>query len=509
MPQTSPFKKILIANRGEIAVRVIRACREMGILSVAVYSEADQNSVHVKLADQAIHIGPASPKESYLNIEQILQAAKDSGAEAIHPGYGFLSENVAFAEAVMDASLIFIGPSAEAIKLMGDKSAARSLMENVGVPLIPGYQGDDDLDSLKKNAIKIGYPVMLKAAAGGGGKGMRVVTEQADLPDMLAAAKREAQNAFGDERIILEKYIANAHHIEFQILADEHGNMVHLFERECSIQRRHQKVIEESPSPLMDDALREEMAETAIEVAKSVNYSNAGTVEFIVDPVTRTFYFLEMNTRLQVEHPITELVTGIDLVEWQIRISAGEKLSFKQSDIHQKGHAIEARLYSEDPSNSFFPSTGKIHYIDLFEGEDIRVDSGVETGSEVGVHYDPLLAKVIVYAEGRQQAINKLKKALEKSVLLGLKSNREFLVNILEDKLFNQGSANTSFIDQYFDDWLPKDEDVPDEVLIAAAMAEISMLTENSQIDGELGANNDRYNPWGRYKDFRIGGSRK
>ncbi|MBT3240570.1 MAG: acetyl-CoA carboxylase biotin carboxylase subunit [Chloroflexi bacterium] len=506
MTTKPPFEKILIANRGEIALRLMRACQELGISTVAVYSEADHKAPHVDMADEAILIGPAPPLESYLKIENILVAAKESGAEAVHPGYGFLSENTDFAQAVIDAGLVFIGPSPDAIRLMGDKSAARQLMEKAGIPLIPGYQGDDDLKQLKKKAVEIGYPVLLKAAAGGGGKGMRVVTEPADLQDLLSAARREAQNSFGDSRIILEKYISDAHHIEFQILADGHGNVLHFFERECSIQRRHQKVIEESPSPLMDDALREEMARTAIEVATSVNYTNAGTVEFIVDPASRKFYFLEMNTRLQVEHPITEMVTGIDLVQWQIRIAAGEKLPFKQSDLKQKGHAIEARIYAEDPSNSFFPSTGRIHHVGFADGEGVRVDSGVVPGTEVGVHYDPLLAKVIAYADDRPKAIKKLMDALRNSVLLGLKSNREFLVDILQDKKFNKGLANTRFIDSFFSDWHPMDKIVPDEVLIIAAIAELSKLTENRESSGEIGAESDPYSPWSRFKNFRIGG---
>lgn len=510
MPDSILFEKILIANRGEIAVRVIRACKELGIASVAVFSEADRDAPYVHLADEAMLIGPAPPKDSYLNIDNIIAAAKESGAEAVHPGYGFLSENAGFAQAVADAGLVFIGPSPKAIEMMGDKAAARSLMEKAEVPLIPGYQGIDDLDSLIKKAKEIGYPVMLKAAAGGGGKGMRVVGSPAELPELLEAARREAQNAFGDQRIILEKYIAEARHIEFQILADQHGTLLHLFERECSIQRRHQKVIEESPSPFLDDHLREEMAQAAILVAAAVNYTNAGTVEFIVDPLTQKFYFLEMNTRLQVEHPVTEMVTGIDLVQWQIRIAAGEKLPFKQSELKQSRHAIEARIYAEDPVNNFFPSTGKLHHFILAEGANIRVDSGVESGSEVGVHYDPLLAKVIAFADDRQTAINQLKESLADSVVLGLKSNREFLVNVLDHKTFTEGLATTGFIDQHFTDWGQENVDVPDEVLIVAALAELhTMIALNPNGTDQADTDSDPYSPWARYKNFRIGGSKE
>ncbi len=354
------FTKILIANRGEIAVRLIRACREMGIGSVAVYSEADAGAVHVRLADEAVLLGPAEAGESYLVVEKIIAAVQKTGAEAVHPGYGFLSENAGFAQAVADAGLVFIGPPPDAITAMGDKAEARELMEKAGVPLVPGYQGKDDDKSLAKAAKQIGFPVLVKAAAGGGGKGMRVVEKEADLTEGIEAARSEARSAFGDDRLIVEKYITEARHVEFQILADTHGNSVHLFERECSIQRRHQKVIEETPSPLLDEGLRAEMGAAAVAAAQSVEYTNAGTVEFIVDPHTRQFYFLEMNTRLQVEHPITELTAGLDLAQWQIRIAAGEKLPFTQAELFQRGHAIEARIYAEDPANSFLPAVGTI-----------------------------------------------------------------------------------------------------------------------------------------------------
>ena len=368
------FRKILIANRGEIAVRVIRACREMGISSVAVYSTADQQALHVRLADEAVAIGPALASQSYLSIEKIIQAARQTGAEAIHPGYGFLSENPLFAQAAQDAGLVFIGPPASAIQAMGDKASARHMMQMAGVPIVPGYQGDDRESALLAAAPEIGWPVFVKASAGGGGKGMRVVWEPADLPEAIAAARREAQHAFGNGRLILERYVPRAHHIEFQVLGDSFGNIVHLYERECSLQRRHQKVIEETPSPLLDEVLRAQMGQAAVTAARAAGYQNAGTVEFIVDPQNRAFYFLEMNTRLQVEHPITELVTGLDLVQWQIRLAAGERLSFSQEDVHQRGHAIECRLYAEDPSNHFLPAAGRLLRFIEPEGPGIRLD---------------------------------------------------------------------------------------------------------------------------------------
>ncbi|MCB0119754.1 MAG: ATP-grasp domain-containing protein, partial [Anaerolineales bacterium] len=382
------FNKILIANRGEIAIRIMRACRELGIQTVAVYSEADKNAQHVQFADEAVLLGDAAPKESYLNVDKLIQAARTSQADAIHPGYGFLSENASFAAAVESANLTFIGPSADSIRAMGDKAESKILMKKAGVPTVPGFEGLESYEDFQKAANEIGYPVLVKAAAGGGGKGMRVVNAESELKESIELARSESLNAFGDDRLLLEKYLAEAHHIEIQVFGDKHGHLVHLFERECSVQRRHQKIIEESPSPLLTPELREQMGQAAVNAAKAVNYYNAGTVEFIFDPKLATlnlqpFYFLEMNTRLQVEHPVTELVTGLDLVHWQIRIAAGEKFPFQQSDIHQHGHAIECRVYAEDPASGFLPSTGKLLQFIPPQGPGIRVDSGFAAGNQV------------------------------------------------------------------------------------------------------------------------------
>jgi len=465
------FTKILIANRGEIAVRVIRACREMGIASVAVYSDADRSALHVRLADEAVHIGPPPARDSYLDVERILQAARETGAQAIHPGYGFLSENAAFARAVADAGLVFIGPPAEAIDAMGDKGRARARVEANGVPVVPGYQGADDDAELAREAGRIGWPLLVKAAAGGGGKGMRVVREPADLSEALAAARREAQHAFGDPRLILERYIPRARHIEFQVLADAHGNTLHLFERECSVQRRHQKIIEETPSPFLDGPMRAAMSAAAVAAARSVGYQNAGTIEFIVDPHTREFFFLEMNTRLQVEHPVTEQVVGLDLVQWQIRIAAGERLPFAQSDLRQNGHAIECRLYAEDPANNFLPATGPLLRFVEPRGPGVRVDSGVTGGDNITIHYDPLVAKITAWAEDRPAALRRMQSALRETILLGLTNNNQFLQDVLADPDFQAGDIYTTWVEEHFGDWQPPQCDLPAEILVAAALA--------------------------------------
>ena len=403
------FKKILIANRGEIAVRVIRACRELGIFSVAVYSDVDRAGLHVLSADEAYSIGAAAAAESYLNIPKILALAKRCGADAIHPGYGFLSENAKFAQACTDAGIKFIGPSASSMEMMGSKTRARQEMEKAGVPFVPGTShGLESVQQAREVAANIGYPVMLKAAAGGGGKGMRLVQTAQELQPALEAAQSEAQRAFGDSEVYLEKAILNPRHIEMQVLADEHGNTVYLGERECSIQRRHQKVMEEAPSPLVDAEMRRRMGEVAVRVAQAAHYHNAGTVEFLVPNEQKEFYFLEMNTRLQVEHPVTELVTGLDLVELQIRIAAGERLPFAQEDIRIRGHAIECRIYAEDADNNYFPSPGRIEMLMTPAGPGIRLDSGVYAGWTVPIDYDPLLAKLIGYGEDRRQAIARL-----------------------------------------------------------------------------------------------------
>jgi acetyl-CoA carboxylase biotin carboxylase subunit len=442
------FKKILIANRGEIAVRVIRACRELGIKAVAVYSDVDRASLHVLKSDEAYHIGAAGASESYLNIEKIIDVAKRSGAEAIHPGYGFLSENAKFGHACAEAGVKFIGPSATAMQLMGSKTRARQQMEKAGVPCVPGTsRGLESFGQAERIAEEIGYPLMLKAAAGGGGKGMRLVRSREELKPALESAKSEALRAFGDCQVYVEKVIANPRHIEVQVLADEHGNMVYLGERECSIQRRHQKVVEEAPSPIVDAAMRQRMGEVAVHAAKAAGYTNAGTVEFLVDEA-RKFYFLEMNTRLQVEHPVTELVTGLDLVHLQIRIAAGEKLPFAQEEVHVRGHAIECRIYAEDPDNNYFPSPGKITLLLSPDGPGIRHDSGMYEGWTVPIDYDPLLAKLIGYGSDRAQAISRLRRALDEYLVGGIKTNISLFRRILSDQDFQAGDLDTGYLDR-------------------------------------------------------------
>jgi 3-methylcrotonyl-CoA carboxylase alpha subunit len=498
------FHKILIANRGEIAVRIIRACRELGIASVAVYSEVDRHALHVRLADEAVFIGPSPATQSYLSIENIIKAARQTGAEAIHPGYGFLSENAAFAGAVARAGLVFIGPPAPAIEVMGDKSRARQHMQSSGVPVVPGYQGPDDEPALARQAGAIGYPLLVKAAAGGGGKGMRVVTVAADLPDAIAAARREALNAFGDGRLILERFIPRARHIEFQILADAHGNVRHLFERECSIQRRHQKIIEETPSPYMTPALRLRMGTAAVTAAQAVGYQNAGTIEFIVDPDNGEFYFLEMNTRLQVEHPVTEAVTGLDLVQWQIRIAAGEGIPFSQEQLSQRGQAIECRLYAEDPANNFLPATGPLLRFIEPKGPGVRVDSGFTSGDEITIHYDPLIAKVVAWAEDRPSAIHKMEAALHETILLGVTHNGLFLRDVLADPAFQSGDIYTTWVEEHFGDWQPPQCDLPPEVLAAAALAYFNPAPAQAA-SSAAGGEHDPYSPWRASSGFRIG----
>jgi len=423
------FKRILIANRGEIAVRIIRACQEMGIETVAVYSEADRTALHPALADRAVCIGPAASAESYLRGEKIIAAALAQGAAAIHPGYGFLSESAAFAQQVQAAGLVFIGPDPAAMAAMGSKTSARARMQAAGVPVVPGYEGGGSPAEYQSAARRLGYPLLVKAAAGGGGKGMRLVEEEAELPLALAAAEREAQHAFGDGQIYLEKYLAAPRHIEFQILADRHGHTIHLYERECSIQRRHQKIIEESPSPFLamspDRSLRQRMGAAAVAAAQAVNYVNAGTVEFLVDGVGN-FYFLEMNTRLQVEHPITESVLGIDLVKAQLRIAAGEPLLYRQAEVSQRGHAIECRIYAEDPAQGFLPSTGKLLRVVAPMGPRVRVDTGIITGMEITRYYDPLIAKLVVWGENRADTLQKMAWALSHYVILGPATNITF-----------------------------------------------------------------------------------
>ena len=442
------FKKILIANRGEIAVRVLRACHEMGIAAVMVYSDVDRAALHVRKADEAYPLGAAAASESYLNIGKILDVARRSGADAIHPGYGFLSENAKFAQACRDAGVKFIGPTAAAMDAMGSKTRARQAMEKAGVPFVPGTsRGVESFQEAEQVAARIGYPVMLKAAAGGGGKGMRLVHGPAQLKSSLEAARSEAQSSFGDDEVYIEKAIVNPRHIEMQVLADEHGHTIYLGERECSLQRRHQKVLEEAPSPIVDAEMRRRMGEVAVRVARAADYTNAGTVEFLVDQ-QKNFYFLEMNTRLQVEHPVTELVTGLDLVHLQIGIAAGEKLPFTQEDVRLRGHAIECRIYAEDPDNNYFPSPGEITLLLEPSGPGIRQDSGMYEGWKVPLDYDPLLAKLIGYGTDREQAISRLRRALSEYFVGGIKTNLSLFRRILGDADFLSAKLDTGFLDR-------------------------------------------------------------
>jgi acetyl-CoA carboxylase biotin carboxylase subunit len=476
------FKKILIANRGEIAVRVIRACREMGISSVAVFSDADRASLHVLKADEAYPIGRAPASESYLDFSKILEVAKGSGAEAIHPGYGFLSENARFAQACADAGVKFIGPTSAAMEAMGSKTRARQAMEKAGIPFVPGTsRGLDSAEQAVQVAEKIGYPIMLKAAAGGGGKGMRLVHRQEELAAALEAARSEAQRAFGDGEVYIEKAIVNPRHIEMQILADEQGHTVYLGERECSIQRRHQKVLEESPSVIMDADMRRRMGEVAVRVAKAAGYTNAGTIEFLVDQA-KNFYFLEMNTRLQVEHPVTELVAGLDLVHLQIRIAAGESLPFRQEDVAIRGHAIECRIYAEDPEQNFFPSPGKISLLTVPSGPGIREDSGIYEGWTVPIDYDPLLAKLISYGTDRAQAIARMRRALDEYFVGGIKSNLALFRRILDDKDFQAGKLDTGFLDRLLKAGVVEARK-PDAEVAAIAAGMFAMFDSDNTVD--------------------------
>jgi 3-methylcrotonyl-CoA carboxylase alpha subunit len=505
MTETTLIRKILVANRGEIAVRIIRACRELGgIQTVAVYSDADREALHVRYAEEAYNIGAPAPRESYLNIGKLIDVARHSGADAVHPGYGFLSERAEFAEAVIDAGLTWIGPSPDAIERMGDKLAARELMEKAGVPIVPGTPPGLNDGALMYEAGKIGYPLMVKAAAGGGGKGMRVVWDEHDLPEDLDAARREALNAFGDERLLIEKYLPKAHHIEFQVFGDQHGRLVHLFERECSVQRRHQKIIEETPSPIITPALRERMGAAALAAAGAVGYANAGTVEFILDPDSLNFYFLEMNTRLQVEHPITELVTGLDLVHWQLRVAAGEPFPYQQDQLSQRGHAIECRLYAEDPASGFLPSTGELLQFSLPRGPGIRLDSGVTSGSQVGHFYDPLLAKLIVQAEDRPAAIRRMQAALRESAIHGVTSNLDFLQDVLSHPDFQAGNVTTSWVERTFETW--SEPEVAPEALLAAALADLLPAVASTNGSQPEGTAPDPFSPWVAADGFRLGG---
>jgi acetyl-CoA carboxylase biotin carboxylase subunit len=500
------FRRILVANRGEIAVRVIRACREMGIASVAVYSEADADALHVRTADESVLLGPPPAAESYLDMDRIVAAARSSGAEAIHPGYGFLAENAAFARRCEAEGIVFIGPNSAALELVGDKVRARQTMEKAGVPAVPGMKTcSASAAEFRAAARSLGYPVMVKASAGGGGKGMRIVGDEAGLEAALEAGRREAKSAFGDDSVYLEKCLEGPRHVEFQVLADNRGRTVHLFERECSIQRRHQKILEESPSPALDPGLRREMGETAVRAMRAAGYTNAGTVEFLLDR-DRRFYFLEVNARLQVEHPVTELVTGIDLVRQQILIASGADLAFEQEDLTQRGHAIECRVYAEDPRTNFLPSAGRVVLLREPKGPGIRFDSGIFEGCAVPVFYDPILAKLIVWAEDRESARRRMAAALEDCVILGVRTTAGFLGDVVAHPEFRAGRATTAFIGAHFASWGTGEAAQERERLALAAAAFEALSPGRSEAAPVAGKRKDPLSPWTALGGWRTGG---
>ena len=505
-PPERAIKKVLIANRGEIAVRIIRACRELGIRTVAVFSEVDRHSLHVQQASEAVCIGPAAPRESYLNVDAVLAAARATGADAIHPGYGFLAENEDFGERVVQAGLVFIGPPPAAVRAMGSKIESRAIMKKAGVPIVPGSDaGSNDPAWIAAAAKKITGPIFIKASAGGGGKGLRLVTDRQQVEAAARAAIGEARSAFGDDTVYIEQKIEHPRHIEFQVLADAHGNVVHLFERECSIQRRHQKVLEETPSPALTPELRARMGEAAVAAAKAVGYVNAGTIEFMLD-AAGNFYFLEMNTRIQVEHPITEVTTGIDLVQWQLRIAGGEKLAFAQKDLAQRGHAIECRIYAEDETKNFMPSCGVISYLYEPSGPGIRNDSGVYEGWEVTPYYDPILSKLIAYGEDRETARLRMLRALDEYVVHGVQTGIDLHKRILVHPAFIAGEVNTTFLDDYGREVLmDPGGDIPDEAFVAAVLSETLNIGRAAR--GGAGAPEAGPSPWERVGKWEIGGA--
>ena len=502
------FDKILIANRGEIAVRIARTAKHLGIRTVPVYSEADAGAMHVEMCDEAYLIGGAAARDSYLHGERIIQVARKTGARAIHPGYGFLSENAAFARACEAAGIVFVGPPAAAIEAMGSKSAAKALMEKAGVPLVRGYHGANQDDSLLEiEADRIGYPVLIKAVAGGGGKGMRIVEQRESFRNSLDAARREAKSAFGDDRVLVEQYLVRPRHVEVQVFADRHGEYVHLFERDCSVQRRHQKIIEEAPAPGLTEARRSQMGEVALAAARAVGYVGAGTVEFIVD-ATGQFYFMEMNTRLQVEHPITEMITGVDLVEWQLRVAAGESLPLAQAALEHRGHAFEARIYAEDPDRDFLPATGTIiHLRQPHDPVHVRVDTGVRAGDEIGIHYDPMIAKVIAWDVDRASALRRLRGALAEYELVGLKNNVALLLGVASHPAFAEAGVDastldTSLIDRHRDELFAGPQVASDTVLALAVLSELLQVAGRSE---QVAANSDDpHSPWHRGDGWRL-----
>jgi len=502
------FEKILIANRGEIAVRVARTAKRLGIRTVAVYSEADAGAMHTEICDEAYLIGGAAARDSYLHGERIIQVARETGAQAIHPGYGFLAENAAFARACAEAQIVFVGPPAAAIEAMGSKSAAKALMEKAGVPLVPGYHGEEQDDSfLETEADRIGYPVLIKASAGGGGKGMRVVEQREEFGKSLGAARREAKSGFGDDRVLIEKYLARSRHIEVQVFADQSGECVHLFERDCSVQRRHQKIIEEAPAPGMTEARRREMGAAAVAAAKAVGYVGAGTVEFIAEE-DGNFYFMEMNTRLQVEHPVTEMITGLDLVEWQLTVADGGKLPLAQTALNIAGHAFEARVYAEDPNRGFLPATGTItHLRQPSESPHVRVDTGVREGDEISINYDPMIAKVIAWDVDRPSALRRLRGALGEYEIVGPKTNVSFLLDLASHHAFARADVepsllDTGLIERFRAELFPDAEPASDTVLSLAVLSELLHVDEQARVAAV--ASDDPYSPWHRRDGWRL-----
>ncbi|HLS68057.1 MAG TPA: acetyl/propionyl/methylcrotonyl-CoA carboxylase subunit alpha [Kiloniellales bacterium] len=496
------FSKLLIANRGEIACRIARSARRLRIATVAVYSDADAGALHVAEADEAWRIGPAPAGESYLRVDRLIEVAKAAGAEAVHPGYGFLSENAGFAEACAAAGLVFVGPPADAIRAMGSKSEAKMIMERAGVPLVPGYHGQEqDGTLLAEEAARIGFPVLIKASAGGGGKGMRVVSQAGDFTTALEGAKREAAAAFGDEQVLIEKYLTRPRHVEVQVFADSHGNVVHLFERDCSLQRRHQKVVEEAPAPNLDPALRTAMGQAAIAAAQAIGYRGAGTVEFIFEE--DAFYFMEMNTRLQVEHPVTEMITGFDLVEWQLRVAAGEELPAGQEEIEARGHAMEVRLYAEDPQRDFLPASGRLDHLRFPEEEEhLRIDSGVRSGDEISPYYDPMIAKLIVWGEDRGAALRHLQRALRRTEIAGPATNLPLLQAIAEHPAFRRAEIDTGFIPRHAEELLTPSSVPHRDLLALACLAEVERRCEETA--ASAAASPDRWSPWWRSDGWRL-----
>ncbi|WGL15701.1 acetyl/propionyl/methylcrotonyl-CoA carboxylase subunit alpha [Microbulbifer bruguierae] len=497
------IRKLLIANRGEIACRIIRTARRLGVATVAVYSDADANALHVQQADEAVHLGPAPARESYLDIDKVIAAAKQTGADAIHPGYGFLSENANFCRACDKAGIIFVGPPAGAIDAMGSKSAAKRIMEEAKVPLVPGYHGQNqDPGILEGHANRIGYPVLLKAAAGGGGKGMRRVDKPADFHNALEAAKREAQNAFSDDQMLIERYVINPRHVEIQVFCDKQGKGVYLFERDCSVQRRHQKIVEEAPAPGLPAETRKNMGEAALRAAHAIGYVGAGTVEFLLD-ASGAFYFMEMNTRLQVEHPVTEMITGQDLVAWQLSIAAGDPLPLQQDDLHMIGHAFEVRIYAEDPDNDFLPSTGKLlRHRPPVEDKSVRVDTGVQTGDEISVHYDPMISKLIVHGRNRREALSKLDRALQQYQIAGLRHNIEFLRRVINHSAFANGRVSTHFIEDHEQEILQQERQLRSQQ--CAAIAAFLHHSE-TRAQHRTAPKTDPFSPWHSGNNWRNG----